>query len=528
MKWRQLAAMVKLGNLLTCVNAKKLLVTASNAFAVATYYSYNMTNLTLLYNLLYMLCIPTKLSQAKLLCLAKCLTFLLVAKAGCAALPASAASNTCVPTSLVFTTAAPASSAASNIATQTAGTATKIYITAYGLNANGTCGPLTTYAGSKTIQFWQTYVTPSTGSISATTNNVKVSGNPANPTLVNLIFSNGVSSFTAAYADAGIIALSALDKSNNITGNSGYIKTIPDHFTASINTPSFNTGCNKGGFTYLNQAITYNVAPIITVTAKSAQNATTPNYQGAFWRLAANNIKATYSSNSTTATFNSIAAQTAITVTSKGNGVGTITLGDGGGLRFNKINGTDIKNFTAQISISVTIVDSDGVMNKPNPLLIGSIIGSNGIAFTGGKEMRQGRIALGNNFGSELLPLVIPVTVQYFNGTDYITNTNDSCTSITNPAYVSLSPSPSTLSTSATWSNFASGTASISLKAPQITGNTDVKIILSNLGANMPYLQHNWPQGSNSGTFIDDPVAKANFGIYHGSDKIIYTQEMLN
>ena len=341
---------------------------------------------------------------------------------------------------------------------------------------------------------------------------------------------------TFYYDEVGIISLTAGVASGNYLGAgnvtgpaSGNVgRFIPHHFAANANIPIFNTGCNSGKFTYLNQAFTYNVAPVISITAEAVLNTTTQNYTGTFWKMIANNISTTYMSNSPTATLNSSAAAAAITVNAGTNGLGTIDLGDGGGIVFNKVNNTNIASFNAAISASITIQDADGVAYLANPFTIGSTQGNNGIAFLNGNTMLQGRISLSNNFGSELLPLTIPVTIQYFDGNDYITNTSDNCSSITNSVNLSLNPAPTTLTSTATIGNFVNGIGSIILSAPQLTGNTDVTLNLSVTGADLPYLQHNWPQGTNNGTFIDNPVARGTFGIYHGNDKIIYTQEVLN
>jgi MSHA biogenesis protein MshQ len=75
---------------------------------------------------------------------------------------------------------------------------------------------------------------------------------------------------------------------------------------------------------------------------------------------------------------------------------------------------------------------------------------------------------------------------------------------------------------------FANGIGQINLSAPNQTGDVDVTLDLSATGANIPYLQHDWPQDGSDGNFDDNPVARGSFGIYHGNDKTIYTEEVLD
>lgn len=545
--------------------------------------------------------------------------------------------------------------------TQTAGVATPIYITAFGTKEDLSCGTITTYTGVKSVQFWQNYVSPSSGTLTTMVDTTNVGASEGSAVAIDLTFTDGSASFNTLYRDVGMIALLAKDTTNNISGSSsnyvvkpaklvvtsipnnpgatdensgifvaagsaftaevtvqdydgnttpnygnelipagiklvastlvapqggrngafndgtignntafsktapgvfqgttfyydevGIIKLtaevadgnyigvgnvtgpesdnvgrfIPHHFEATANVPIINTGCSSGGFSYLGQPLTYNVEPSVSITAQSEQNSTTQNYQGSYWKMTTNNLAVAYSSNSATATLNSTAAAAAITLTSNNNGTGTIQLGDGGGLTFNKVNGSNIANFTAEISAGVTIQDADGVTYTSNPYTIGSTLPNTGIAFSGGNSILQGRISLNNNFGSELLPLTIPVKIEYFNGTNYVTNTNDSCTSISNANFVSTTATPESLTTTATLGNFAAGVGSISLSAPNVTGNVDVSIDLS--AANLTYLQHDWPQNGSDGSFTDNPVAKATFGIFHGNDKAVYSKEVLD
>jgi MSHA biogenesis protein MshQ len=84
---------------------------------------------------------------------------------------------------------------------------------------------------------------------------------------------------------------------------------------------------------------------------------------------------------------------------------------------------TPIAPFNAQISLSINVIDSDGVV-ATNP------VSFNNIAFNTGSEQRYGRIAFRNVVGSELLNLPVPMRAEYFSSTSagFVLSAADNCT----------------------------------------------------------------------------------------------------
>lgn len=150
-------------------------------------------------------------------------------------------------------------------------------------------------------------------------------------------------------------------------------------------------------------------------------------------------------------------------------------------------------------------------------------------------RVRFGRIRISNQYGSELLPLDLQISAQYFNGSSWMTNMLDSCTplSANNFAYafggnLSACETAGTLTGSAP--NFK-----LRLAAPN-NGNDGVATLTLNLGAtsigntclavggtgpadtptNQPWLS--LPSGGN-------PSGQATFGIYRGNNSFIYYRE---
>ncbi len=128
-------------------------------------------------------------------------------------------------------------------------------------------------------------------------------------------------------------------------------------------------------------------------------------------------------------------------------------------------------------------------------------------------EFRYGRMKIANANGSELLPLPIALTAQYWNGTVYIPNVDDSLTTMLN-SNISLSNYQKNLTTGATTVSpasiaFASGASAISLSAPGVGKNGSV-----DLTTNVPI--------SN---YLPSNTARATFGVYKGANEFIYLRE---
>src|SRR5690606_4839009 len=112
-------------------------------------------------------------------------------------------------------------------------------------------------------------------------------------------------------------------------------------------------------------------------------------------------------------------------IVDNGNGTATLTFGSGTGLLFTR--GTPVAPFDADISLAINVIDADSVAYASNPARFGQATAGNGIAFTGGKIMRFGRLRLGGASGSQLLALNLPFEAQYWTGAFFATNTADTC-----------------------------------------------------------------------------------------------------
>ncbi|MHB8696736.1 MAG: DUF6701 domain-containing protein [Sulfuricaulis sp.] len=325
------------------------------------------------------------------------------------------------------------------------------------------------------------------------------------------------------------------------TGTSGFGRFIPDNFNVSYNAPQFATTC--GTFTYVGQPFTYAVAPMLTVTARDGTNngltnTTTQNYASAYMNITNASLSVSPYNTQTGRYpyFDALGGGTTPVLNTGGlpatsvdpsigtftNGVGTLTFGSGTGLLFTRTPTTPSAPFNADIALALNVVDTDGVAFAGNPASFGAATSGNGMAFSSGKAIYFGRAHLQNVYGSELVPLAMPLHAEYYanaaNG--FVKNTNDSCTSFA-VSQLTLSAHIGSSSTTATIANtpFSAGDAGLSLSAPGAGGNGYVDVIVD-LSATA------WLHDDlTSCSITSDSCGRATFGIYKGSPRQIYLRE---
>jgi hypothetical protein len=336
---------------------------------------------------------------------------------------------------------------------------------------------------------------------------------------------------------------------------------VPDNFAVAFNVPVFAPACT--GFTYQGQLFNYSIAPVITLTAREAGGATTALYAGNWWRLTASTLTpvtqaARYTAASGTLNLGNLPAVTADpAVRYNGDalpsppvaGTGTLTFSSGTGLSFTRNNAAPSAEFDAEIALSVNVIDADNVTYASNPAAFGAASAGNGIQFGNGsagtKRVRYGRLRMGSASGSQLLAMRIPVEAQYWNGSVFVTNILDSCTTLlaTNVGLGNFGGSLNTGETTASIVNspLQSGRSAIRLSAPGAAnaGSVDVTLNLGPTGdtnadacagfaptavaGNLAHLRGLWCNPPN--TYSKDPSVRARFGINRGSDQSIYRRE---
>lgn len=196
-------------------------------------------------------------------------------------------------------------------------------------------------------------------------------------------------------------------------------------------------------------------------------------------------------------------------------------------------------------SLGIDPQDADGVKLDSYNLDTSVPSDTNDHALVGTTKIRYGRLRLSNANGSELLDLPVPMQVQYWNGSTFVTNTNDSCTTLSSSNigmgnYKKQLGSGET-SVSAATISFTAGVGNMKLTKPGAgnSGSVDLVVDLGTTttpnmcpawppvtgpssGANKSYLRGAWCGGA----YDRDPTARATFGIYQNANEFIYMREM--
>jgi len=377
-------------------------------------------------------------------------------------------------------------------------------------------------------------------------------------------YSSGVATGTAfSWPEVGIMTITPTVTSylgsgkvtGTTTGNVG--RFIPNNFAVVNNTPYFATACSAGLFTYVGQPFTYSTVPVITVTAQALGGTTTLNYTGSLFRL----TNASLTSRTYTPTPSSPALTTTglpstssdPTIASLGSGVGTLTFSAGTGLSFTR--GTPIAPFSANIALSINVIDLDGAAATTNPVTFGASTGIsfyNSVNSSNSNTQYYGRLALRDALGSELLDLPMSLTTQYYVSTTvgFTANTADSCTTAPSIAFskLLLNLTSAANGTGATCvrdtgnpgvsgMGCAAATVTPALEqydATAVAGGFNLWLLAPGSGNNgaatvtataPTWLQYLWSAspGTNS-----SPSANATFGVFPGPASRIYQREVVN
>ena len=370
-------------------------------------------------------------------------------------------------------------------------------------------------------------------------------------------FSGGSAAAPASWSEVGLINLFAAssnylgggqDVSDSAGGYTGVGRFTPFDFAVVRNTPLFSPACSST-FTYIGQRFNYSLAPVLTVTARNSSGVTTQNYAGTFMMITnasitPNNTTARYSRFDALGGGSTPALDVSLLPSAAGdpaigaftNGVGDLTF-SGGAVGAVFTRSLQVPPFDADIALTFSLIDADGIAVASidgaagvNPVSFGTATAGNGIGFAGGaaaKQMRFGRLKLGNAFGSELLDLPIPMETQYLNSSGvYVTNVDDSCTAIALSS-VLLSSGAATGGGA-----FVSGKGNLKITKPLSKVSIDLCIDLdgsiqadpscvASTPANDPWLQWKW----SGSTFDKDPRARATFGVFKNADEFIYLRE---
>ncbi|MHB8745012.1 MAG: DUF6701 domain-containing protein [Gammaproteobacteria bacterium] len=357
-------------------------------------------------------------------------------------------------------------------------------------------------------------------------------------TVANLTYSE-VGSMTMKAAGTGYLNSSGVDLSGASGASSVVGRFMPDHFaTSALQNGSFSNGC--GTFTYSGQqsggrgAIRYASAPQFTITAQNAGNSTTANYAGAFRKLTASGVTTAPSITTPTTDYTQLGVDgvnkvnltaniTTGTLTDNGNGMLTYVLGNDD-FAYAHATNSQIAPFTSDVRLDIKSIAEPAGADGVSTSISGQTLTPAGV------EIRFGRLNLQNAYGSELLPLPINLTAEYYAGSTvgFTTNTDDGCTGVA-AGNVTLVPNGVSTTLTVVKNPFVAGSWHApspppysQLSAPGNTGYVDLTADLGTAG--LDWLQYPW----TSPTVFNNPTARAVFGIFKGPDRRIYLRERFN
>jgi MSHA biogenesis protein MshQ len=381
--------------------------------------------------------------------------------------------------------------------------------------------------------------TATVGSLTATTTHV------AGQLTTNAANYSDVGSFTLQLDDGSFAMIDSGDSTvAERTISSGTISVgrfVPDHFAVALNAPQFDTACGAGGFTYVGQKFNYSagLVPVITVTAKSAgvSGGTTALYAGAWFRIDNTSVTGkTYTDAGGALDTSGITGSDPV-IAPTGVGQGTLTFGSGSGVLFTRA--AAIPPFNASTSLSISVIDLDGIVANIDPVVFA------GIPFSTGSAIRYGRVRMATAVGSELVDLPVAMKAEYYGGAGvgFVTNTDDTCTSGISLAFSgytkNLSPGETCARDSGSPGASGVGCAAAApapqrFKQPPSAGDFNLVLAAPGVGnsgsvsisvtpGSVPvWLKYDW----NALTPGDeDPSGQATFGVFGGKSRQIYTRE---
>jgi MSHA biogenesis protein MshQ len=319
---------------------------------------------------------------------------------------------------------------------------------------------------------------------------------------------------------------------NNSLSDIGRFK--PDHFTL---TSTMTSGCNAGTTATTADDFTYMSDPHLSINAlveaKSSQNITASRYGNSCPTAGSCKITITTQNNATQIDASRLQPFGSLPT-------GTILVGTGA---------TSTYQSTAWLIVNYTISGStyqynrgtaaDGPYDNFNinfSLTDPDSVAFSGISKTADSKIRYGKLSIPNVYGSELLPLAVPIEAKYWNGTSYIRNQQDSCTTL--PASsIAMSNYRNNLVACETQLGYGSGsgalvngvTKTLRLTKPGAgnSGSVDLTLNLTSASGNTcNSATASSATAANIPWFGNNPVSRATFGIY--KTPIIYMRENFN
>ncbi len=360
-------------------------------------------------------------------------------------------------------------------------------------------------------------------------------------------FTNGVATGTTfSWDEVGIITLTPSVGDASYLGVGDVTGSTTPTGAATPNVGRFipyKFGITAGGVTHACTAVTPftyfgqdGFSTAFTITAQNAANATLQNYAGGFAKLPLTAF-AGFGFGTTGLPVGSTYAASATLPTGVWGTVGGLpSPGAASVVAKHQVSRPTAPTAGTSVTVTALPADSDAVTLSP----------ATAVAVSGAASpLLFGRLRVPNGAGSQLRNVTLVLNTQYYNGSGYVTNTDDSCTPFPASSAFSFGNFRKTLTAAdpvifSAPATFANGVAKLILQKPggTRTGTYDMAIslnttadtsclqvwapsIAATTSASLAYLQSNWC----GATFVKDPAARISFGVYRGANNFVYQRE---
>ncbi|WP_411293501.1 DUF6701 domain-containing protein [Vibrio cholerae] len=313
---------------------------------------------------------------------------------------------------------------------------------------------------------------------------------------------------------------------------------IPAYFDVSPMTVTLAAACSTGGqpFTYLGQPFSYANNPGLYLQPKSGSGSDTLNYLiGDWWRYENSWTERDYSdaANNLSIVFTNQLDEPVTRQTASTSGV----ILDGERLSYQKpLQPKPVFNAAFNLTLSASdLTDQDGVCYRPNasPLCSGYTFPP----IDGAMPLYWGKLVIQDVYGPETQALEQPIYVEHFTNNGFVRTIEDSCTALpaisgftlqsdpNNNGYTVLTTGvavPPQVLAEHSAANLNSGQRAIRFSAP---GAGALGVIDSVLDLNAHNLLWLAEDKDGDGNFDQTTQGRAQFGLYRGSDRVIWWRE---
>lgn len=414
------------------------------------------------------------------------------------------------------------------------------------VNARNADGDLTPNFGRETepevVDLEQALVAPDGGNNPALGGDFQAFGEDCD----NVDVEDGQACGEFSWPEVGIIGLTPRLASGAYLGTEDVVgdsvddvgRFIPADFEQTVrNDGIFATGCD-GSFTYIGQPFGYTTNPELEIRPRNVDGAVTQNYTGDFARLTAADIPLTgpdeddeqklRDDDATPLRVDADLVTGSLVEDDDEPGVHIYTFADDD--RYTYVRNFDpgetpdgdarISPFDGALTIAVDeFSDADDVTAS-------SLVDVTPM----GTRIRFGRMVIDGAVGSELAPLDLPVRIEVWDEDTWQVRA-DGCTTIIEDRILLTGPLENDTAPDEDRLPLAfddDGRTELRLTAPGQTGFVDVELDLElALGADDAVITWLRDDLDADGQFVENPFARASFGLFGGNPRQIYREEVL-